>query len=235
MAEIARYTGEVVRPGDSSAIDPSRFGECPRCGRPVIEGKRGFGCSGWREGCPFVLWRESDGQVLGDDQIRKLLQHRTIPSPTASAILHLTDQGELTQIPVPVGEPRRSAGKSGRQPAGLKSGPKTKRRGASSAKLDGEPTSAPATGFGSVGIGPCPLCKSEVVEQERSYGCSGRRQGCKFAIWKTIAGKRISVRTAQALLRQGRTPALKGFASKAGKAFEARLKLDAGEVRFDFS
>ncbi len=234
MAEIARYTGEVVRPDDPSAIDPSRFGDCPRCGRPVIEGKRGFGCSGWREGCPFVLWRESDGHVLGDDQIRRLLQHRTIPSPGASAILHLTDQGELTQIPVPVGEPRRPAGKSARKREGVRSGSKPKRRGASSSKVDGEPTQAPATGFASVAIGSCPLCKSEVVEREKSYGCSGWRQGCKFAIWKTIAGKRISIRTAQTLLRQGRTPVLKGFESKAGKPFEARLKLDAGEVRFDF-
>jgi DNA topoisomerase-3 len=235
MAEIARYTGEVVRPGDPSAIDSSRFGECPRCGRAVIEGKRGFGCSGWREGCPFVLWRESDGHVLGDDQIRRLLQHRAIPSAKGSAILHLTDQGELTEIPVPVGEPRRPAGKPARQRAGVKSGSKAKRRGAPSSKVDGEPTSAPSAGFGSVAIGPCPLCKSEVVEQEKSYGCSGWRQGCKFAIWKTIAGKRISVSAAQALLRHGRTPVLKGFESKAGKSFEARLKLDAGEVRFDFS
>jgi DNA topoisomerase III len=239
MAEIARYTGEVVRPGDSSAIDRSRLGDCPRCGRPVIEGKRGFGCSGWREGCPFVLWREYDGHPLGDDQIRGLLQHRTLPSTPASggngqAILHLTDQGELTAIPVPVGEPRRPAGKPGRQPPGAKSGSKTKRRKVSSAKLEAEPTSAPATGFASVGLGPCPVCGSEVVEQEKSYRCSGWRQGCKFAIWKTIAGKRISVRTAQALLRQGRTPVIKGFESKAGKPFEARLKLDEGEVRFDF-
>ena len=239
MAEIARYTGEVVRPVDPSAIDPARLGECPRCGRPVIEGKRGFGCSGWREGCPFVLWREHDGHPLGDDQIRGLLQHRTLPTSKASggagnSILHLTDQGELTEIPVPVGEPRRPAGKTDRRPPGGKSAPRTRRRGASSGKLAGEPASATATGFAPVALGPCPLCQSEVVEQEKSYRCSGWRQGCKFAIWKTIAGKRISVRTAQALLRQGRTPVFNGFKSKSGKPFEARLKLEAGEVRFDF-
>ena len=65
MAEIVRYTGEVIRSGDAAAIDPGRLGDCPRCGRPVIEGKRGFGCSGWREGCPFVLWREYRGRPLG--------------------------------------------------------------------------------------------------------------------------------------------------------------------------
>ena len=239
MAEIARYTGEVVHPGDSSAIDPARLGDCPRCGRPVIEGRRGFGCSGWREGCPFVLWREYNGHPLGDDQVRGLLQHRVLPPAppmgnAGPAILHLTDQGELTEIPVPVGVPRRPVGKPGRRPAGVKSGPRTKRRGASSGGHEGERPPAPAAGFASVALGPCPLCRSEVVEQEKSYGCSGWRQGCKFAIWKTIAGKRISVRTAQTLLRQGRTPVLKGFESKSGKPFEARLKLDEGEVRFDF-
>ena len=243
MAEIARYTGEVVRPGKSQTIDTSRLGDCPRCGKPVIEGKRGFGCSGWREGCRFVLWREFNGRPLVDDQIRRLLQHRTLPALTAPtdqgrSILHLTDQGELTSIPIPVGERRRPTGKPGRRPVTVKSGPKTKRRGTSSEKIVRETTSAPASatesGFASVALGPCPLCQSEVVEQEKSYGCSGWRKGCKFTIWKTIAGKRISVRTAQSLLNQGKTSALQGFKSKAGKAFEARLTLDGGEVRFDF-
>jgi DNA topoisomerase-3 len=91
-----------------------------------------------------------------------------------------------------------------------------------------------AAGFGAVGLGACPRCGSEVVEQEKSYGCSGWRRGCKFAIWKTVAGKAIGVRTAQALLRRGHSPLLRGFRSKAGKPFEARLKLEGGEVRFDF-
>ena len=84
------------------------------------------------------------------------------------------------------------------------------------------------------GLGPCPLCGADVVEQDKSYGCSGWRGGCKFAIWKTVAGKKLGVRTAQALLRKGKSPLLKGFKSKAGKPFDARLKLEGGAVRFDF-
>ena len=53
----------------------------------------------------------------------------------------------------------------------------------------------------------------------KSYGCSGWRGGCKFAVWKTIAGKKISLRTAQSLIKQGRSPSLKGFESKSGKPF----------------
>jgi DNA topoisomerase-3 len=49
-----------------------------------------------------------------------------------------------------------------------------------------------------------------------------------------MAGKRISTRTARALLRRGRSALLTGFKSKSGKAFDARLKLEQGAVRFDF-
>ena len=72
------------------------------------------------------------------------------------------------------------------------------------------------------------------MEQEKSFGCSGWKAGCRFAIWKKIAGKTIGVRTARSLLELGRTAVLKGFESKAGKKFEARLTIEAGEVRFDF-
>ena len=30
----------------------------------VIEGKRGYGCSGWRDGCAFVLWKVHKGNNL---------------------------------------------------------------------------------------------------------------------------------------------------------------------------
>jgi DNA topoisomerase III len=81
MEEIVRYTGEVIRSGDPPPVDPGKLGDCPRCGRPVIEGKRGHGCSGWREGCPFVLWREYQGRLLSDDQIRELLQRGVVLEP----------------------------------------------------------------------------------------------------------------------------------------------------------
>ena len=40
---------------------------------------------------------------------------------------------------------------------------------------------------------------------------------------------------AKTLLTQGETGRLKGFRSKAGKPFEAKLKLENGEVRFAFA
>ena len=83
-------------------------------------------------------------------------------------------------------------------------------------------------------MGTCPLCGAAVVEQKKSYSCSGWRDGCPFVIWKAMAGKRISRKTAQALLKNGRTSRLKGFKSKAGKPFEASLRLVDGEVKLEF-
>ena len=225
MGEIAQYTTALIHSGDSSAPDESKLGDCPRCGRPVIEGKRGYGCSGWREGCPFVLWKSYKEQPLSLGAVRLLLQRRVLPGPTSEdpVILYLTDSGAVTEIPVPNRPP--SGGfvpKEGRRPS------PEKRKGSRS-----RPAESPAV-ESSVSFGPCPLCGSEVVEKPKSYSCRGYQHGCKFVIWKSIAGKRIGVRTAQSLLREGKTAILKGFKSRAGKPFEARLKVDQGEIRFDF-
>ncbi|MGE7878507.1 type IA DNA topoisomerase [Peribacillus muralis] len=33
------------------------MGKCPICGHAVIEGLKGFGCSNWKNGCKFVIWK----------------------------------------------------------------------------------------------------------------------------------------------------------------------------------
>ncbi|MEK4872137.1 type IA DNA topoisomerase [Niallia sp. FSL W8-1348] len=33
------------------------LGKCPLCGHAVVEGKKGFGCSNWKNGCKFVIWK----------------------------------------------------------------------------------------------------------------------------------------------------------------------------------
>lgn len=33
------------------------LGKCPVCGSGVIEGQKGFGCSNWKNGCKFVIWK----------------------------------------------------------------------------------------------------------------------------------------------------------------------------------
>jgi DNA topoisomerase-3 len=103
----------------------------------------------------------------------------------------------------------------------------------------GEKIATPAkpggNGAGGAALGICPKCGAPVVETKKSYGCSDWKAGCKFAIWKTVSGKRISVPQARQLLIKGRTRQLKGFKSKAGKPYSAALMLDAEHrVRMEF-
>ena len=83
-------------------------------------------------------------------------------------------------------------------------------------------------------IGNCPLCGKPVRKTKFGYGCSGYKDGCKFNIGE-IAGKKISEKQAQDLIIKKKTNIIKGFKSKAGKTFDAALKLTAeGKIEFDF-
>jgi DNA topoisomerase-3 len=84
-------------------------------------------------------------------------------------------------------------------------------------------------------LGSCPKCGAPVVETKKAYGCSAWKDGCKFAIWKNVSGKRVTEVQARQLLKGGRTGQLKGFKSKAGKPYSAALVLDEEhKVRLDF-
>lgn len=88
---------------------------------------------------------------------------------------------------------------------------------------------------GQEALGQCPTCGGDVVVGKKAYGCSNWRNGCKFVIWKTMAQQEIPLESAQQLLSTGTTETISGFKSKAGKDFEAKLKVVNGEVKFDFS
>ena len=83
-------------------------------------------------------------------------------------------------------------------------------------------------------IGPCPLCGQPVIATRKAYSCSGRKEGCSFAIWKETGGKKISPVQAKKIIAKGRSDLIKGFKSKKGNSFNAYLKLDGGSVVFAF-
>ena len=72
MSGIRAHAKQLVD-GDPEAEKAGGFGPCPLCGAPVVEGKRGFGCSRWREGCEFVLWKQSAGAEIDGALARELL------------------------------------------------------------------------------------------------------------------------------------------------------------------
>jgi DNA topoisomerase-3 len=244
MREIVAFTREVVQLSDAAPVDENRLGDCPRCGRPVIRGKRGLGCSAWREGCDFVLWPTYGQRELDDHQLRALLQHRALGVPIENdegqhVLLTMVDSGALVEVPVPtsnqqtLGKPsvraapkRKRTRKSSEAKASSRTSPGKASIAKSSVRIDAEQ--------GSADLGPCPLCGASIVEQKKSYCCSRWQSGCELTIWKRMSGKRISARTAKTLLRHGETSILKGFKSKSGQPFSARLKLQEGKVTFAF-
>ena len=88
--------------------------------------------------------------------------------------------------------------------------------------------------FGEV-VGICPLCGGNVIETDFGYNCSNvRENGCKFSISKTICKKNISTSNVKSLITKGKTNTIKGFVSKNGKKFDAKLKLEKGKIVFEF-
>ncbi len=88
--------------------------------------------------------------------------------------------------------------------------------------------------FGDI-VGLCPLCGQEVRRTKRGYGCRGYKDGCKFGLFSPLCGRAVPKSAVEQLLREGRTPVLRGFVSKKnGKSFDAALKLENGEIKFDF-
>lgn len=83
----------------------------------------------------------------------------------------------------------------------------------------------------------CPLCGGDIVQTPFGYGCAnynGEAEGsCRFSIGK-IAGVKLKESQVKQLLIAGKTDVISGFKSKAGKKFEAALKLEEGRVAFDF-
>ncbi|WP_440446664.1 topoisomerase C-terminal repeat-containing protein, partial [Paenibacillus elgii] len=56
------------------------------CRGSIIRGKRGYGCSAYKTGCTFVIWKDSFGASLTDAAITYLLKHGR------TALMRLVDE-----------------------------------------------------------------------------------------------------------------------------------------------
>jgi DNA topoisomerase-3 len=85
MADIGSFTTSLVEgvrtmEGERLA-SPSRsrqpLGACPKCGAPVVETKKAYGCSAWKtSGCDFAIWKTVSGKRLSEAQAKQLLTRR---------------------------------------------------------------------------------------------------------------------------------------------------------------
>ncbi|WP_418632564.1 DNA topoisomerase [Ruthenibacterium lactatiformans] len=116
----------------AGAAGRKSIGTCPRCGKPIVEGKKGYGCSGYREGCTFTIWKEgqhgvykvlaaskkklteamvkkllSEGKVL----VRGLMSERTGKTYDAYITMESTEKGVLLNLSFDNIPAKKTAGK----------------------------------------------------------------------------------------------------------------------------
>jgi DNA topoisomerase-3 len=66
---------------------------CPRCQQgTLVAGKRGWGCTRWREGCGFVVWFQAGGRRISDAELGDLVakgrtRRRKWPGPTGTPVM----------------------------------------------------------------------------------------------------------------------------------------------------
>ncbi len=118
MSGIGDYIRGVIETGRTGQFDPEKIGFCPRCGKEVIKGKSAYGCSGWKEGCKFVLNPDYKNLSLTANQVQVLLQMHFLPYPIHIEgdlrILILSTQGDLMDLRLPSADRQKSETKNAR-------------------------------------------------------------------------------------------------------------------------
>ncbi len=83
----------VKRGKTSSAVKALEGVVCPLCGKPVVENRMAFGCSNWKGGCQFTLWKDGlqrrGGPMLNEKIVIMLLRDKKVVG--SSGEIALTD------------------------------------------------------------------------------------------------------------------------------------------------
>lgn len=77
---IKNDTGALSRFKIEIPEDIKSLGLCPVCGNPVIESEKSFGCSNWKNGCKFTIWKDdkyikSFGKTVSKEMVELLLKN----------------------------------------------------------------------------------------------------------------------------------------------------------------
>jgi DNA topoisomerase-3 len=193
------------------------LGACPRCGGQIVEGKKGFGCSNWRNGCKFVIWKTSKVSMLQKVTIKAA----NVKTWLSGGWMDSDEAGK--KISVKSVHFKKLVSQKGSTFEG-------------DLYLTDDPGSPYGTGFKlslnqeQTSLGVCPRCGGQVQEFSLGYSCSNHKNHkCGFVIWKNPKGRlfskiHISATDAKSLLA-GKPVSKKNLVKKDGTTFDASLKL----------
>lgn len=192
-------------------LEQKSLGVCPKCQKgQVIDRGNFYGCSEYdknnENGCRFSLPKKYAGRKLSRNELIELLQNK--------------------QTKVLTGFIGKKSGKEYSAYLRLNDDCDLK-------------IEFPKREIKSIGL--CPKCqKGQVIDKGKFYGCDryskDSEYSCDFSMFKSIAGKEISLDEAKTLLEGKETAIIKGFKSKKGSIFSAKLYLNNEyEIAFKFS
>lgn len=69
------------------------LGKCPECGKDVVEGKKAYGCSGYKDGCNFAIWY-NQLEKLGMKKVNKTVAKKLLNKEKASTKLKSPKSGK---------------------------------------------------------------------------------------------------------------------------------------------
>lgn len=191
----------------SLCVDGARpsLGPCPLCGAPVVEGQKGFGCSAWRTGCAFVLWKSSDRGPFAKMTMTPAIVKKLLAGKSVQVSNLWSDKSQKT-FPGKI-----SLEKDPEQKSGV------------SLRISLEKES----------LGKCPVCNGDVVEGARGYGCANWKHGCKFTIWKTgsegslLSKTTITKAMAKKLLKGETVEGVTLYSKTKEKTYTAGIRLES--------
>lgn len=76
LVDNGKYAGFEMEFPDKGSSAGESLGNCPLCGKPVYETPKGYGCSGWKDGCSFSVWKQTSGKSITPEMVKQLLEER---------------------------------------------------------------------------------------------------------------------------------------------------------------
>jgi DNA topoisomerase-3 len=224
-----------VSDGSGSAA-AGGLGACPICREgEVTENARAYGCSRYREGCSFTVWKTIAGLTLTRDQVQRLIARgrlARLEGFTSKAGKPFAAGLRLDAAGKTVFDFQAEATDTGSAEADVEDGQGARKAARSSRRSPTAPATPEHVNGGraptpSIRDQPpvCPKCgQGRVIEGRRGFGCNRFREGCDFVIWKTYGGRDLEETDIRDLIEHGQTRLIEGC--EAG-VDSVRLRLDA--------